>query len=370
MKKLGTIGFGLLMMGAAWHTAYGQEPGPGGLIPTPDNPPTRQGTRGASFLHLGIGARGNAMAGAVGSSETGPSAWYWNPAGAAASDGFSLAAGRQNLYDDFDIGQTYAAASLPVLGGVVGVSFNTLNSGDIDRTTEVNPLGDARAGRSFDWSSSAVSLGYARRLTDRLAVGGQGKYITEGISDANTSWISFDVGTQFKTGIYGLVLGGALQHIGGTARVKGSLISRQIDPEDNSLNRQNTRTDLFTRETELPTEFRFSVGEDFFGDAESLFGGAGSRHSFTAEAAVNDAVDLAPQLGIGAEYSFRKLFYLRAGKRFFNDDRSTGSSAEYGLSGGFGLRIPVSSRRISFDYSYTSVGDLQNIQVFSFEFGQ
>ena len=38
---------------------------PGGLIPTADKPPTRQGTRGANFLEIGVGARANGVGGAA-----------------------------------------------------------------------------------------------------------------------------------------------------------------------------------------------------------------------------------------------------------------------------------------------------------------
>jgi hypothetical protein len=308
------------------------------------------------------------MAGAVGSSSHGPIAWFWNPAGAATSETFELAVGHQKLYEDLGISQNYAAASLPLLGGVVGLGFNSLNSGDIDRTTADAPFGAPEIGNTFEWTSVAASLGYGRRLTDRLTVGGQFKYIKEGITDANTSWIAADVGTQFQTGIYGLVLGGALQNIGTSSKVDGSLLQQSVNTND--FSRQNTRVNLFTRETELPTSFMFSAGSDLLGGPESLFGQGSGNNSVYAEFALIDGVDLAPQYSLGGEYSFRHNFFLRAGKTFYTDDRSSGSSAKYGLSGGFGVRIPIAGRGIKFDYSYTSLGDLQNIQVFSFELGQ
>ena len=366
MRTLHMLGASLMLASTAWTSpALAQI---GGILPTAEEPPTRQGTRGANFLHIGISARGNAMAGAIGSSVRGPVSWFWNPSGAVSSEGFSAAAGLQNLYDEFDIMQAYAAVSLPVLGGVAGLSLNTLSSGDLDRTTEVFPFGSQGAGRTFRWNSTAASLGYARRLTDRLGVGGAIKYITEGIPDANTSWVAFDIGTQFHTGIYGMVLSGALQHMGGSARVQGAAITQTIN--DANVNRQATRTDLFTIKTELPTDFRFGLGNDLYGGAESVLGGGGGPHRLFAEVAVNDAVDQAAQLAVGAEYAFRNLFFARAGKRFYNDGRATGSNATYGLAGGFGVRIPVYGRDVRFDYSYTSLGDLQNIQVFSFEFGR
>ena len=339
-----------------------------GLLPTPENPPTRLGTRGANFLHMPIGARGGAMAGAIGSTVSGPMAWFWNPAGAATSEGFSIAAGLQNVYDDFGLKQHYAAASLPLLGGVIGVSLNTLSSGDIDRTTEAAPFGDVALGRTFEWTSTAVSLGYGRRLTDRLTLGGALKYVSEGIPDANTNWIAFDFGTQFNTGIYGLMIGGALQHVGGSSEASGALIGRIVSSDE--FSRQDQRVDLSVRETELPTSFRFSLASNLYGDAESLLGAGSGTHALLAEFALNDGVDLATQSAIGVEYSYSNLFFARAGKKFYNDDRSTGSSAKYGLSGGFGLRLPVAGHDVRFDYSYTSLGELQNVQIFSFEFGR
>src|SRR6476620_3690799 len=89
---------------------------PGSISPSPEEPPTRQGTRGANFLQLGIGARENAMAGAVSSIVTGPTSWYWNPAGAAAVQGFSAVATRQQMYTDLDITMNYVGVAIPVGG--------------------------------------------------------------------------------------------------------------------------------------------------------------------------------------------------------------------------------------------------------------
>ena len=112
--------------------------------------------------------------------------------------------------------------------------------------------------------------------------------------------------------------------------------------------------------------------EDLLGSAQSLFGQGKGMNTLTAEAAVSHAVDLSPQLGLGIEYGFRNFAFIRGGKHFYNDDRAAGTKTKgtYGLSGGLGVRIPVQSRAIKFDYSYTSMGELQNTQVFSFEFGR
>ena len=343
-----------------------------GILPTAQDEPTRQGTRGANFLHLPIGARANAMGGAVASSVVGPTAWFWNAAGAVTSEGFSIAAGRHQLYGNLDIPQSYAAVSMPILGGVAGISFNTLSSGQMERTTEANPFGQRLGGADFAWNSTAAGLGYARRLTDRLSAGGVVKYVSEGISDASTSWIAFDLGTQFNTGIYGLSLGGAIQNVGGSARATGAGIRTQINTADQSVFVNATDVALATSQVELPLEFRFSIGVDVLGSAESLLSQAPGTHRLYAEVNANDAVDIAPQLGIGAEYSFRNIVFARAGKHFYNDDRTRGmdGGGTYGLSGGFGLRFPLLGRVARFDYSYTNMADLQNVQAFSIEVGR
>ena len=51
------------------------------LLPNPQNPTTRVGTRGANFLEIGVGARGLALAGAYTALAEGVTALYWNPAG-------------------------------------------------------------------------------------------------------------------------------------------------------------------------------------------------------------------------------------------------------------------------------------------------
>src|SRR5687767_1833483 len=85
------------VLGSAWASPTLAQ-GVDGIIPQPENPPTRQGTRGANFLHLNVGARANAMGGAVGTSIEGPTSWFINPAGAVSSESFSASFGRQALY--------------------------------------------------------------------------------------------------------------------------------------------------------------------------------------------------------------------------------------------------------------------------------
>jgi hypothetical protein len=341
-----------------------------GLLPTADSPPpSRAGTRGANWLHILIGARGQAMAGAVGSSVVGSQAWFYNPAGAATIEGVDIALGRQNLYgSELGIKQTYMAVSFPILGGAVGLAVNSLNSGDIPLTSEGTPFGDATLGQYFTWTSTAASLGYARRLTDRLDVGGSFKVVTEGLKQIKNSFIAGDVGTQFRTGLFGIVLGGSLMTVGNASAMNGVGLERGVNTND--VSRAQTRFKLYTRPVDLPTSFRFSLANDVLGSAESLLGRGSGNHTLLAEVNVNDAVDAASQMGLGVEYGFKNMVFARAGKRFFNDNRKgPDDGASYGMSAGFGFRIPLGGHPFRFDYSYTALGELRDIQVFSLELG-
>lgn len=352
-------------MGAAAQTGDGI-----GIQPNDKTPPSRQGTRGANFLNLPIGARANAMAGSVVSSEDGSSAWYWNPAGAANAESFGAGFTRQELYKDLDISLNYLGVSLPALGGVFGVHATSLNSGEIERTDEENPTGSAFAGRTFDWKATSVGVGYARRLTDRLSLGASVKYVSEGMNNASISWAALDAGTTFRTGLYGLTIGASLANIGPSSRMSGSLVERAINTDQ--VAPQITNVTLRTRETDLPTAFRFSVGSDLLGTSESLLGQAGGgKHRLIGEVAFSDAIDQNIQNAYSLEYGWNQRVFLRGGKRFYNDDRATGSRGTYGLSGGAGVRVPLgASRSLRFDYAYTSLGDLENVQVFTFELGR
>ena len=341
---------------------------PGTLSPSPDEPPTRQGTRGANFLQIGVGARENAMAGAVNSVVTGPTSWYWNPAGAAAVQGFSASASRQNMYTNLDITMNFVGLAMPLGGGVLGAHFTSLNSGDIERTTTLNPYGDNAVGLTYEWTASAVGVGYARQITDRLDVGIGVKMVTEGLTDASTTWGAADIGTQFRTGLFGTTLGASVMNVGPASRASGQLISQTINTD--RVNNQRTRVYLRTQETELPTMFRFSAGTEIVGGSNALLGALGGQHVLRTDVSVNDAIDQSSQLALGAEYAFRDMVFVRGGKRFYNDERATGTTGSYGLAGGLGLRLPIAGRALRFDYGYVSLGDLENVQVFSFEIGR
>jgi hypothetical protein len=339
-----------------------------GTVLTPTNEPTtRVATRGANFLEIGVGARAQALGGAFTGLAAGATAMYWNPAGIGSMEGFTAAFTYGALYDDLDITHNYAAAGIPFAGGGLGISYIRLDSGEIPRTNEDFPAGgDPQFGDTFSWAGTAIGLHYGRRLTDRLQVGFSGRVVTEGMNAASASWWGLDVGTIFSTGLYGITLGAALANIGPSAAIEGGLVdtrvtSDQAFPIDIPLS-------FATIKYQLPTTFRFSVVSDLVGAADALLT-PNTTHNLRLAVDFNDGVDTDLQTSVGIEYNFRRFIFLRGGKRFVNERYDDFRSFSDFLSFGGGLRLPVLGRYLSFDYAYTNMGELQNVQLFSFELG-
>jgi hypothetical protein len=357
-----------LLVGVPSGLLHGQGAGTV-LLPVPENPTSRVATRGANFLEIGIGARGLAMAGAYTSISEGVTALYWNPAGAAELEGPAAAFSLANLYGDAGITHTFAGGVLPVgTNGVVGIALVQLSSGDMNRTTEAFPDGgDPAFGNTFTYRASSAGLYYARRLTDRLALGVGLKFAQEGIDNARANYVGIDIGTKFRTGLYGTHIAASLANLGTSGRFRGSAIERF---SINTFRPGAVPVELSTTQLQLPTLFRFSIRSDVLGPSDALLA-ANPHHTLMVVAEATDAIDTDVQSTLAAEYSFRELVYLRAGKRWVNEKETASfRGAGFGASLGAGLRLPVGGgRRLSFDYAYTEMNELKNVQVFSVEFG-
>jgi len=338
------------------------------LEPLPTDGTTRVAQRGANFLEIGVGARRRAMGDAYTGLASGATATYWNPAGLGSVERFTASFSYLDLYGDLGLTHNFVSIALPMFGGAAAVSYIGLNSGDIPRTDEVNPGGGSQqAGEFFDFTSKAVGLHYGRRLTDRLQVGFTGRFISEGISQASASWWGVDVGTLFNTGLYGLTLAATLANVGPSSRYEGGLITRRITTDQAFPFAVPIR--YKTTGYTLPTTFRFAVVSSLMGGPDALFT-PGGVHDFKVAAELNDAVDTDIQVAVGAEYNFNQLVFLRVGKKFVNEGYDNDfRSFSHALSFGGGLQLPLFGSRLSFDYAYTNMGELQNVHAFSFELG-
>lgn len=341
------------------------------LRPTDETEATRVATRGAAFLNLQVGARAQGLAGAYTAAASGVPALWWNTAATAFDERTYLGATLTNLYDDLDIQHLFAGIILPLGLNRFAVSVNQLNSGAIIRTDEAFPEGNnPQFGAEFEYTATAVGIHYARLITDRLGFGVAGKWISEGIPGAEATFVAADFSVKFHTGLLGTTVAAALSNVGSDGRIEGALIERQIDQRTSNANvfevRRLITAQFATTKVELPTGFRFGISTELLGSSTALLAPS-PGHNLMLLVDVSDRTDAPMSPTLGVEYAYRDFFYLRGGKRWASEQQISHDFSHL-LSFGAGVAIPVArERRILFDYAYTSVGDLDNVQAFSIE---
>lgn len=348
-------------------TALAQNFGSGELT-APQDPVTRAGTRGAAFLEIPVGGRSTGLAGAGTVIAEGIEALYWNPAAAASVRSIMAGISYSEVFRGSGIEHYYVGMLLPLGNFTFGVTVNSLSSGDIPRTTETTPSGDnVGVGGFFDWTASAVGLQVGRQITDRLVVGAAVKYISEGIQGARASWVGADLGLRFQTGLYGTTIGGSILNVGGASRMRGNLVTANVAvAREVFAVERPIAVDLETHAATLPTAFQFGIGMDLSGAPQALFG-TDPRHRATLLFDVRDANNTAMQPLVALEYAFNDFAFVRAGKRWDNEDRAR-HEFSHGLSGGLGVRFNALGRRFDLDYGYMNLGVLNERHVFSFQF--
>lgn len=351
---------------AAQHTATGFEP-------DPRSPITQVGTRGANFLKIGPSARARAL-GDAGTALLGDAtASFYNASAGALAQGFEVAASYSDLYGGSGLTHSFLGVTLPIGQGAFMANAIMFSSGDIPATTEWSPDGfDPIRGEFVEWQAVSVGAGYARNITDRLALGFMGKFAQEGIDFANVDYFAADIGATFETGVYGVRLSMAVTNIGATSRFEGPAIHAQIEDNHRVFDDRILGSDLNVRYAtdplELPTTFRFGIRAPLLGDATAVLGGVGSPHSLDILTEINDGFDTAIESRWGLEYSFQDMVFLRAGKLFQNENRSPWDFTD-GMAAGAGVQLPLWGKMFGVDYAYTSMGILENVQTFSFRIG-
>ncbi len=290
---------------------------------------------GFQFLSVSSDGRASALSGAVTALEMKSGSLFYNPAGMAYMPGlFDVAVSDNGFIADIHY-NTLSLALRPFQGkyGVVGVSVQAVDYGDVQGTMVSNTDAGFIKTEMLQPSSRAVGLGYAKALSDRFAVGGQVKYVTQDLgwssvpvsaeanadtarSENELSPLAFDFGTQFKTGIKSLVFGMSIRNF-----------SKEIK---------------FAREGfQLPLLFVMGVSMDLMDVLpksemkQSLMASIDATHdrSHTSKGAEH--------ILIGLDYRLMDMLSVRGGYASGED-----------LSG-FSFGIGVSRFGVSLDYAYT-----------------
>ena len=297
----------------------------------------RAGTSGFQFLKIPVDARAAAMSGTVVANAFDASALFWNPALAAQIDRLQVGLSHTAYYADVTV--DYAALSYPLraLGLTLGLSVQTLNSGEMDVTTEFAPFG---TGETFRFVDVAAGLTVSQTLTDLFSYGITAKYVRESVAGLTTSSVVFDFGVFYRIGTTGAQLGVAIRNFGIDGTPDGEL-TRTVLGSDAPIVENDF--DSFTP----PTTFLMGITYHLFRN--------NARNDVLISGQLTNPTDNAESLNLGVEYTWNKLLILRGGYRFGVDEFSAPSL-------GAGLMLPnLGSLEARFDYGFSHLDRLGTV---------
>ena len=280
-------------------------------------------TAGAQFLEIGVSARAVGMGEAFISIADDATAIYYNPAGLTQLYEREVVFTHIDYAADMNFEFGGFAYPLWSIGGILGLGVYMLDAGAIDETTYEHPTG---TGRTFGAKEYAVSLSYARSLTDHFSVGVTAKLIDQMYEDLRATGWAFDVGTTYDTGYRGFRI---------------SMMISNFGPD----------MTFIAEEHPLPINFKFG------GSINVL---ESDLHRATVALEGSHPSDNLEKYSGGIEYTFKEMFSLRMGQKFQVDAG--------GFSAGAGVLLPVNDWRIRLDYGYFDFGELESVHRFTMGF--
>lgn len=288
------------------------------------------GTAGAKFLQIGVSARAIGMGEAFLGVSDDASDLYYNPGA------LSLLTQKEVVFTHvaYPAGIQYEFVGFvmptPALAGTFGLAFYDLHMDDIPVTDYSFPRGN---GQTFTSQDMAIGLSYSAGLTDRFSVGFTGKYIQQLLHTYKASGWGMDLGTYYDTGF---------------RNFKICMVFANFGPDLTFI------SDSYP----LPTDFRFGTAIDVIQSESSRL---------TAAVQVSHPNDNLEKYNFGLEYWLSDKYSVRVGKKF-NYDYNQNNDFGAGITFGAGLRIPISTYRLSLDYAYQDLGYLDTVNRFSIGF--
>jgi len=301
----------------------------------------RVGLSGWQFLKINGSSRQTAMGGAFAAvSNSGAEAIFGNPAALTGIKNMDVLLGKVNWIADIGYQSVAIVKNFGSIG-TFGISVVSVDMGDMAETINSPISGENRTeavitGNTFTAGDMAAGLSYAKKVTDRLSIGGSVRWIREKIADVSMDNVSVDFGTLYYTGFRSLRL---------------AMVARNFGPDDHlvgwSEEYQSEVVDI-----RMPIDFRVGLAMDFFEGSD--------MNLLTATVEGVHPNDGPEKVNVGVEYSMAGMVYLRAGYRFNYDEES------FTLGGGFNYKVGNVSARIN--YAYVDFGLLKRVHMFSLGF--
>jgi len=188
---------------------------------------SKVGTSAANFLKIPVDAIGTARGEAVVTGFDDPASMYYNPSTLALISKPSTHFSYVDWYEGISI--NHAAIAIPLASwGVLGVNLVSMNSGDMEITTELDQDG---TGDFFDVGALQLGLAFARSLTDHFMIGANAKVLRESIMNSHAQGFALDIGGRYITPWKGLILGFSISNFGTKMQMTGDDLLTTNDPD-------------------------------------------------------------------------------------------------------------------------------------------
>jgi long-subunit fatty acid transport protein len=296
----------------------------------------RAGISTAQFLKIGVGGRAAAMGESFVAISDDASALYWNPAGLAQFKSnqviFSHNIWLVDINHDF-LGAVYHLDS----DNTFGISLTSLSMEKMPVTTEFNPFG---TGEYFSFGDIALSVSYARKMTEQFSFGGTVKYIEETLDKLKMRGVMFDLGTYYRTGLGSTRFAVTVSNFGAELAPDGEVVLLG--------SRKKSEWQSFAP----PTIFRIGFAFEPFENEENRL---------TTSIQLNHPNDNSENVSIGLEYSWNRMLFLRGGYKINVDEQN--------YSFGAGVNVPISMAEFTFDYAFANFERLGSAHRFSIILG-
>ncbi|NBC26399.1 MAG: PorV/PorQ family protein [Bacteroidetes bacterium] len=323
-KQIKTLSAVLVLMAAPLSGAVSQS-----LIPSFGD--ARSGTSGFQFTKIAADARSSGMGLSNVADAADASSLYWNPGLAGQIQDAEVMLGHTQYFAD--ISMEYLAYVHRYRSFVFGGSVQYLNSGDIDETTEFEPLG---TGRTFRSVHASVGLTAAHEVTDLFSYGLTLRYLTERIEEIEVNSAAIDFGFFYRVGETGLRFAVGLNNFGFDATPDGSTVRTTLDGEEEIEDFE---------EISLPTRFSIGTAYDVY-ETDNL------KAVITGQ--ITNPSDNNEQFSLGGELGYMEQFFIRGGYQFGFEEIKLPSA-------GLGVKLPVSTYGIAADYAFSPYDRLGNL---------
>lgn len=299
------------------------------------------GTSAGVELTIPMGAQNIGIGGSNIANVGGTEAIYWNPAGLSRIKGGEASFNYLNYFADMSISYVALGTSMGKMG-MIGVSLQSMNVGDINVTTIENPEG---TGETVTPNFITLNGTFARAFTDRINFGMNAKMIYEKVGNMSASAIAFDFGLQYLSP-WGVDFGVVMRNYGSKMKYEGTGVEFDTPVPWANPNATTRKTKLDMASAELPASLNMGLA---YGYKLMDWNKVNVSASY-----VSNSYGLEMVNG-GVEFCLKEMFFVRAGYNtpiYPDKYPETAKEYPYGLSFGFGAHILFNGKNINFDYGY------------------